>query len=78
MATTVTPLTAARATSSTATPSIPIPIAATAAGPSLARTFRTPDTCFYRRYDSIHTVEVRLVIGVEVRAALDHGGRCPA
>ena len=73
MATTVTSSrTAARAASSTATPAIAIAIAATAAGTSFTRAFRTRGPCFYRRNYSIHSVEVRLIVGIEIRAAFDH------
>jgi hypothetical protein len=73
VATTVTSSrTAAWAASSSATPAIAIAIATTAAGTSLTRTFRTRGACFYRRNDSVHTVEVWLIIRIEIRAAFDH------
>jgi hypothetical protein len=68
----VTSLAAARTASSTAAPAITITIAATAGGTSLAPAFRTRDARFYRRYYSIYTVEVRLIIGIELGATFDH------
>jgi hypothetical protein len=64
--------TAARTASTTATPAITIAIATTAAGTSFTRSFRTRGTCLYRRDHSIHTVEVRLIVRIEIRAAFDH------
>jgi hypothetical protein len=76
VSTTVTSLTAARTTSASAPPAIPIAIAAAAAGTSFPRTFRTRCARFYRRDNSINTVEVRLIIRIEIRTALDHCGGC--
>ena len=80
MATTVTSLTSAWAATraaSTASPAITITIATAAAGTSLTCTFRTRSSCFYRRnHSSIDTVEVRLVIRVELRAAFNHCRGC--
>jgi hypothetical protein len=77
MAATVTSrATASRAASATAPPAIAITITATAAGTSVTRTFRTRRTRLYRRDHSIHTVEVRLVIGIEIRAAFDYCRGC--
>jgi hypothetical protein len=72
VAATVTSRTAWAATraAATATPAIAITIAAT--GTSFTRTFWTRSARFYRRDYSIHTVEVRLIIGIEVCAAFDH------
>jgi hypothetical protein len=75
VATTVTSRTAARATSASAPTTIAIAIA-TAAGTSLTRTFRTRGTRVHRRNYSIHTVEVGLIIGIELRAAFDHRCGC--
>jgi hypothetical protein len=75
VATTVTALTAARTTSASAPTTIAITIATTA-GTSLTRTFRTRGTRLYRCHDSIHTVEVRLIIGIEIRAAFDYCRGC--
>ena len=72
MATTVTSLTTAWAASATAPPAIAIAITTAAAGTSLPRTFWTRGTCLDRRNYSIHTVEVRLVIRVELGTAFDH------
>ena len=71
VATTVTSLTAARTTSTAATTTIAIAIAS-AARTTFPRTFRASGTGFNRRDDSIDAVEVRLIIGVEIRAAFDH------
>ncbi len=71
VATTVTSRTAAWATSASATPTITITIA-TAAGTSVSRTFWTRGTRLYRRHNSIHTVEVRLIVRIEIRAAFDY------
>ncbi len=74
MSTTATSRAAARTTpraTTTSSPTIAIAIAA-AAGPAFARAFRTRSACLYRRYHSIHPVEVRLVVGVEISAAFDH------
>jgi hypothetical protein len=76
VATTVTSLTAAGTATATAPPAIPITIATAAAGASFARTFRTRGTCLDRRDYSIHTVEVRLIIWIELRAAFDHCRGC--
>ena len=73
MAATVTSWTASRTSSSSSPPAITI---TTAAGTSFSRTFRTRCSGFYGRYHSIHAVEVRLVIRIEIRAALDHRCRC--
>jgi len=72
MATTVTSLPASRTASATAPSAIAIAIAATAAGTSLPRTFWTRGTRLDRRNYSIHTVEVRLLIRVELGTAFDH------
>ncbi len=75
MAATVTSRTAAGAptrAAASAAPAISIAIATTAAGTSLAPTFWTRRTCLYRRNDTIHTVEVRLIIGIELCSAFDH------
>jgi hypothetical protein len=77
VATTVTSSrTAARAATRAAaatTPAIAIAIATTAAGTSFTRAFRTRSARFYRRDYSVHTVEVWLIIRVEIRATFDHG-----
>lgn len=72
MATTVTSRTAAWATSASAPSTITITIATAAAGTSVSRTFWTRRNRLYRRNDSIHTVEVRLIIRIEIRAAFDY------
>jgi hypothetical protein len=74
-ATTVTTRTAAGTatrTAATAAPTIAIAIATTAAGTSLTRAFGPRRARFYRRNHSIHTVEVRLIVRIEIRAAFDH------
>jgi hypothetical protein len=71
MATTVTSRTASRTASATAPPAITITITA-AAGASVTRTFRTHSARLYRRDYSVHTVEVRLIVRIELCAALDH------
>lgn len=76
MATTVTSLTASRTASATAPPAIAIAIAATAAGTCLSRTFWTRGPRLDRRNYSIHTVEVRLLIRVELCTAFDHCCGC--
>lgn len=76
MATTMPSLTAARTASASAPPTIAITIATTAAGTSLTRAFWPRRACLYRRNDSIHTVEVRLIIRIEIRAAFDHCRGC--
>jgi hypothetical protein len=61
--------------SGTASPTAPATIAITpAAWTTLtsATTFRTAGTGFDGRYDSIHAVEVGLVVGIEIRAAFNH------
>src|ERR1035437_1868779 len=63
--------TAAR-TAATAAPAIAIAIATTAAGTSLTRAFGPRRARFYRRNHSLHTVEVRLSVRIEIRAAFDH------
>ena len=71
MTATVASLTAA----GTASPTAPATIAITpAAWTTLtsATTFRTAGTGFDGRYDSIHAVEVGLVVGIEIRAAFNH------
>ena len=73
MATTVTSSwTAAWTAATTATPAIAIAIATTAAWTSFTRAFRTRRACLYRRDYSIHTVEVWLIIRIEICAAFDH------
>jgi hypothetical protein len=62
---------AATRTAATAPTTIAITIA-TAAGASVTRAFRTRATRLYRRNHSIHTVEVWLVIRIELCAAFDH------
>jgi hypothetical protein len=64
--------TAARTASTTATPAITIAIATTADGTSFPRSFRARGACLYRRDHSIHPVEVRLIVRIEIRAAFDH------
>ena len=76
MATTVTSLTASRAASATAPPAIAIAITTAAAGTSLPCTFGTGCTRLDRRNYSIHTVEVRLVIRVELGTTFDHCRGC--
>jgi hypothetical protein len=76
VSTAVTSRAAARTSSSTATPAITIAIAASSAGPPLARAFRTSRARFNRRNHSIDPVEIRFVVSVEIRAAFDHSGRC--
>jgi hypothetical protein len=59
-------------TAATAPPTIAIAIATTAAGTSLTRAFRPRRARLYRRHHSIHAVEVRLIVRIEIRAAFDH------
>ncbi len=59
-------------TAATAPAAIAIAIATTAAGTSLTRAFRPRRARLYRRNHSIHTVEVRLIVGIELGAAFDH------
>ena len=69
MAATVT----AWAVASRTAPSSPaITIAIASARTALAPAFRTRYARLDRRYHSVHAVEVRLVIGIELRAAFDH------
>lgn len=72
MATTVTSLAATRTSSSTAASAIAI---AATTRTSLTRTAAlwTRDTCFNRH--SIHTIKVRLIVGIEIRAAFNYCGR---
>jgi len=72
VAATVTSLTTAWAAAATAPPAIAIAIAPAAAGTSVSRALRTRGARVYRRNHSIHTVEVWLVIRVELGTAFDH------
>jgi hypothetical protein len=74
VAATVTSLTAGT-TAATAPPAITITIA-TAAGTSVTRTFWTRGARLNRGNDSLHTVEVRLIIRIEIRAAFDYCCGC--
>jgi hypothetical protein len=75
VATTVASLAAAGTPSTAATTTIAITIAS-AAGTCFARAFRPADSGFNRGNDSVDTIEVRFIIGVEIGAAFDHrGGR---
>jgi len=69
VATTVTSRAAARTATATAPPAIAI---ASATAARFTRTFRTRGSRLYRRDYSIHTVEVRLIIRIELCAAFDH------
>lgn len=66
---------AATRTAATAPTTIAITIAA-AAGASITRAFRTHATRLYRRNYSIHAVEVRLIVRIELCAAFDHCRGC--
>jgi hypothetical protein len=81
VATTVTSRTATWAattwTAATTTPAIAITITASAAGTPFtgSTTFGTRGTCLDGGNHSVYAIEVRLVIGVEIRAAFDDCGR---
>ena len=78
MATTMTSLTtawAAARSAASSTPAIAI-TAATRTSFTRTATLWTTHSRLDRTHHAVHTVKIRLVIGIEIRAAFDHRGRC--
>ncbi len=74
MATAVTSLAASRTASASAPPTVAITI--TARGTTFTPAFRTRGARLHRCNYAVHTVEVRLILRIEIRAAFDDCRGC--